>query len=464
MKKVEVYFLINLGAILSLFAIEGELGEYMRRQDDILLEVAKDKLESMVTVENINSLHSDSLYKFTFDVEGEYEQNSVEVKTKFTLNDTSVNDVEYDVLADAFLIDGSYVAELPLSKFDVYQDKRFDVELSIGFIPNISQQTLNNWEIIFGSMKIASTIEKNISDKVSRDGSFTMKRNLDAPITPVPMEGQKTDFFVIFDKKRYTVLKGLVWEIPVTIGGVFSNKDFEVSVTGGNDMISNLNQGTPRTTLIGVAANNGGSIEVTGIRKRDSKVVNAKTKIVVVEPQWASPPDMSEIYTGEKYRFDLRVKSLSRDRVSVRLSGSLQKTPKNFDNSEISVGPYKETGDLKLETLVDGTVLKNLIYSIEVKKLPPPSITYKRRPGTNELTLEVITYGKNNAVDKVFPIGGISGKPFEIDSRKYGNRRVTRYRFEISRPAFGSIQSVKIKIKDSNGLMRDSENEFEYFE
>ncbi|GIR41871.1 MAG: hypothetical protein CM15mP52_1010 [Candidatus Neomarinimicrobiota bacterium] len=26
MKKVEVYFLINLGAILSLFAIEGETG------------------------------------------------------------------------------------------------------------------------------------------------------------------------------------------------------------------------------------------------------------------------------------------------------------------------------------------------------------------------------------------------------------------------------------------------------
>ena len=71
---------------------------------------------------------------------------------------------------------------------------------------------------------------------------------------------------------------------------------------------------------------------------------------------------------------------------------------------------------------------------------------------------------KNNAVDKVFPIGGISGKPFEIDSRKYGNRKVTRYRLEISRPAFGGIQSVKIKIKDSNGLMKDSENEFEYFQ
>ena len=34
MKKVEVYFLINLGAILSLFAIEGELAVYMSRQND----------------------------------------------------------------------------------------------------------------------------------------------------------------------------------------------------------------------------------------------------------------------------------------------------------------------------------------------------------------------------------------------------------------------------------------------
>ena len=53
MKKVEVYFLINLGAILSLFAIEGELAKYKRKQGDILLEVAKDKLEAMVDGQKI---------------------------------------------------------------------------------------------------------------------------------------------------------------------------------------------------------------------------------------------------------------------------------------------------------------------------------------------------------------------------------------------------------------------------
>ena len=207
MKKVEVYFLINLGAILSIFAIEGELGEYMRRQNDILLEVAKDKLESMVRVDNINSLNSDSLYKFTFNLDGEYEENSASVEATFTLNDTSVSNAQYTLTSKTVEKEGSYVAEIPLSDFDMYQDKRFNVELMIGFKPEISAQTMSEWSEIFGSEEIATKIEKNISDKVRREGSFNVSRKLDAFITPVPLEGQRTDFFVLFDKKRYTVLK-----------------------------------------------------------------------------------------------------------------------------------------------------------------------------------------------------------------------------------------------------------------
>ena len=206
MKKVEVYFLINLGAILSIFAIEGELGEYMRRQNDILLEVAKDKLEAMVSVDNVNSLNSDSLYKFTFNLDGEYEKNSANVEATFTLNDTSVAGTQYSVSSKAVEKEGSYVAEVPLSDFDIYQDKRFNVELLIGFKPEISPQTLTSWADVFGSEQIATKIEKNISDKVRREGSFKMSRKLDAFITPVPLEGQRTDFFVLFDKKRYTCL------------------------------------------------------------------------------------------------------------------------------------------------------------------------------------------------------------------------------------------------------------------
>ena len=462
MKKVEIYFLINLGAILSIFAIEGELGEYMRRQNDILLEVAKDKLESMVSVDNINSLNSDSLYKFTFNLDGEYEENSTNVEATFTLNDTSVSNMQYTVSSKAVEKEGSYVAEVPLSDFDVYQDKRFDVELLIGFKPEISDQTLSDWADIFGSEKIASKIEKNITDKVRREGSFKMARKLDAFITPVPLEGQRTDFFVMFDKKRYTVLKGLKWEVPVTVGGVYSNKDFELSISRGADMVANLDQGTPRSILIGTSTNKGGTVEVSGVRKSDSKVVTTNARIVVIEPEWAEDQDIVEIYTNEKFNFDMRVNSLSRDRVTIKFSSSFGDKNKLIEKSTISVGPYKKAGKLTFETLVDGTALKDLTHVVAVKELPAPSVDFKRKPNTNDLTLEVVTYGKSNAVAQLFPIGGISGKVIEIGSEKYGNRKLTRYRLSISRPAYGGFQTVKLKIKDKYGVLNEYESEFEF--
>ena len=101
---------------------------------------------------------------------------------------------------------------------------------------------------------------------------------------------------------------------------------------------------------------------------------------------------------------------------------------------------------------------------VQVKTLPAPSVDFKRKPNTNDLTLEVVTYGKSNAVDKLFPIGGISGKVIEISAEKYGNRKLTRYRLSISRPAYGGLQSVKLKIKDKYGVLNEYENEFEYLD
>ena len=78
MKKVEVYFLINLGAILSLFAIEGELAVYMSRQNDILKNVAQDKLQDLVEISNVESNYDDpDYYRLFFDVDGQYEKGSI---------------------------------------------------------------------------------------------------------------------------------------------------------------------------------------------------------------------------------------------------------------------------------------------------------------------------------------------------------------------------------------------------
>ena len=100
----------------------------------------------------------------------------------------------------------------------------------------------------------------------------------------------------------------------------------------------------------------------------------------------------------------MRVKSLFRDRVTIRFSSSFGDENKLVEKSSMTVGPYKKVGKLTFETLIDGVPLKDLTHIVEVKSLPAPSVDFKRKPNTNDLTLEVVTYGKTNAVDKLFPI------------------------------------------------------------
>ena len=145
MKKVEVYFVINLGAILSLFAIEGELSVYMQRQDDILKNVAQDKLQTLVEISNVESNYEDSdYYRLFFNVEGQYEQGSIKFNPSFTTPIVEVDDEgvkvddSYDwelenVIIEPYTDDGSenrYVAKVELSSVEEdYLNQPFDVDL-----------------------------------------------------------------------------------------------------------------------------------------------------------------------------------------------------------------------------------------------------------------------------------------------------------------------------------------------
>ena len=116
MKKVEVYFIINLGAIISLFAIEGELRLYMQRQDDILKNVANDKLETLIELNNVESNYEDpDYYRLFFDVEGQYESGSIKFEPSF-----KTSRVEVD--GDTVLVDDSYIWELDSVEVEPYID------------------------------------------------------------------------------------------------------------------------------------------------------------------------------------------------------------------------------------------------------------------------------------------------------------------------------------------------------
>mgnify|MGYP001302248303 FL=1 len=479
MKKVEVYFLINLGAILSLFAIEGELAEYKNRQDDILKNVAQDKLQTLVEISNVESNYEDpDHYRLFFNVEGQYEQGSIEFNPSFTTSIVEVDgdevkvDDTYDweldsVTVESYKDDGSenrYVAKVKLKSVEEnYLNQPFDVDLGVKFIPDIDSVTYNQWSEAFGDYKVTNKLLKIINKEVSREGSFTISREFDTPITLIYMDGQQSEFFVLFDKEKYTVLRGLNWEIPFSVGGVNTDADFSVELASGKDLVKELVPGLPRAYIKGKGTG-GGTVEVVGLRKRDKKSSITSARIVVVDPQYSSPSEEKEIYIGEQYVFDSRVKDVDRDKISVKISGSAVNT-KTFNSFEAKLTP-KSRGQVKFETFVDGNVVKGLAHEVKVRKIPPPKLEFKRiGKGSNNLLLTVTTYGNKNGKKAVVPLSGIYGKlEEEQPEKRIGNRRVVKYSFELDEPQFGETTEIKIKVIDKYKAESVSDNEFEYYD
>ena len=479
MKKVEVYFLINLGAILSLFAIEGELAEYKNRQDDILKNVAQDKLQTLVEISNVESNYEDpDHYRLFFNVEGQYEQGSIEFNPSFTTSIVEVDgdeikvDETYDweldsVTVEPYTDDGSenrYVAKVKLKSVEEnYLNQPFDVDLGVKFIPDIDSVTYNQWSEAFGDYKVTNKLLKIINKEVSREGSFTINREFDTPITLIYMDGQQSEFFVLFDKEKYTVLRGLNWEIPFSVGGVNTDADFSIELAGGKDLVKELVPGLPRAYIKGKGTG-GGTVEVVGLRKRDKKSSITSARIVVVDPQYSSPSEEKEIYIGEQYVFDSRVKDVDRDEISVKISGSAVNT-KTFNSFEAKLTP-KSKGQVKFETFVDGNAVKGLTHEVKVRKIPPPKLEFKRiGKGSNNLLLTVTTFGYKNGKKAVVPLSGIYGKlEEEQPEKRIGNRRVVKYSFELDEPQFGETTEIKIKVIDKYKAESVSDNEFEYYD
>ena len=479
MKKVEVYFLINLGAILSLFAIEGELSIYMQRQDDILKNVAQDKLQTLVEISNVESNYDDpDYYRLLFDVDGQYEKGSIEFTPSFTtpiieVSDKEVTiDEEYDWELDSVAIEpyleggknNRYMAKVRLSSVqENYLNQPFNVDLGVKFIPNIDSVTYNQWSDAFGDYKVTDKLLKIINSEVSREGSFAINRSFDTPITLIYMDGQQSEFFVLFDKEKYTVLKGLSWEIPFSVGGVNSDADFDLEISSGKDLVKDLLPGLPRAFVRG-KGNFDGTVEILGLRKRDKKISITSAKIVAVAPQYSSPSEDKEIYIGEKYTFDSRVKDVDRDRISVKISGSAVNT-KTFNSFEAKFTP-KSRGKVLFETFVDGNAVKGLKHEVKVRKIPPPKLDFKRMgKGSNNMLLTVTTYGNKNGKKAVVPLSGIYGKlDEEQPEKRIGNRRIVKYSFEMDEPQFGETTEIRIKVVDKYKAQTVSDNEFEYYD
>jgi hypothetical protein len=444
-----------------------------------LKNVAQDKLQTLVEINNVESNYEDpDHYRLFFDVEGQYERGKIEFTPSFTTSiievegeEVSVDD-DYDWELDSVVVEpyedegdeNRYVARVDLSSVDEnYLNQPYNVDLGIRFIPDIDTVTYGKWSVAFGDYKITDKLLKIIDSEVSREGSFSIKRQFDTPVTLIYMDGQQSEFFVLFDKEKYTVLRGLDWEIPFSVGGVNSDADFSMELASGKDLVKDLVSGLPRAFITGKGTSSG-MVEVVGLRKRDKSSSITSAKIVVVDPQYSSPSEDKEIFIGEDYVFDSRVKDVDRDRISVKISGSAVNT-KTYNSYQAKLKP-KSRGKVMFETFVDGNSVKGLNHEVKVRKVPPPKMEFKRMgKGTNNMLLTVTTYGNKNGKKAVVPLSGIYGKlDEEQPEKRIGNRRVAKYSFEMDEPQFGETTEIRIKVVDKYKKETVSDNEFEYYD
>ena len=220
----------------------------------------------------------------------------------------------------------------------IYNAISTDIIYDIDVIPSTGadEMTANGASIQNNGLEL--TFDYRVLDSSTQEIVSTAKRTGAQVRGPIPLPNKI---------EKYTVLRGLNWEIPFSIGGVNSDADFSLELSSGKDMVKELLPGMPRSYIHGKGVGSG-TIEVIGLRKRDKKSSITSAKIVVVDPQYSSPSEDKEIYIGESYVFDSRVKDVDRDRISVKMSGSAVNT-KTYNSYEAKLNP-KSRGKVEIQS------------------------------------------------------------------------------------------------------------------
>ena len=441
MKRVEIYFIIYLATIISFFAVEGEVREYKKRQNDILLGVVKDKLGQLIDLQHSdNSVGNTVIFDFT--ASGNFNPKTFSGDVVFYRDINDENQISAPLRKkDSSGEEKEYYIEQSLDDFGVNKERQHSVRIDMSFMPDINEETLSDWAGSFGERKIAEKVKKLIEDR----GKVELSKKLDYKFYPYKV----TDIplFFLSLKSEYSVIEGLSWELPITVAGVRNNDEFDLRITQGLKL-AQLKKHYMNSTLSGRAARSG-TIRVQG-RDNFGQIAEASVELRVREPEWENPPQEDVVYLNDPaYSFDGRIKDIEFNRASMLVSGiSYPPEGETIPMPTYRFGPYNKEGSVQIQMLVDGTSVE-LKHNFTVKKPPPPQIGTPSimDKNTNIYQVEVRYYGRANEIIKFKPRSGIvKGSYNRISSpRVSGNAMVETWTFQVVNPG-SSLASQRVKI------------------
>lgn len=446
MKKVEIYFVIYLSAIVSFFALEGELRTKKQQQDKTLLQVASYKLRDLINISfsDLSDYENDKI-DLKFKIKGDFDKESFKSDIVFKRKSKDEKD-SIQVLKFPLKLDDTkdwYYYQATTDDFGNLFDKTFDVGLKVKFNPHISDKTYLSWIEDFGGTLPAKKLLKHIRD----EKEITINKNLNFKFSPTG-QGERLNPSIFFTDQEIILLDGLASKIPLIINNIPPKrlKYFKLNITEGKSFVKKIDKNVPETklTMLGSESMSGRILTIVGTQTNTGKTTTAKIKVKVIKPRFEKFNE-TEIYVNDEYIFEGRIVDISSQDISMKISGDFLN--KKVDGNFFQFPKLTKPGKINIQMYVYNQKI-SLKYSVNVVPPPPPSINLISRDGNN-LYFEFYAFGNGNEIS-FRALGGIAGST-EMRVDKAGHKTIYKYRIIIQRPQKPPMQRLKFRLKDNFG-------------
>lgn len=468
-KGVEVYFVIYLATIISFFALEGEVKHYKQRQNDIILEIAREKIQQLVNIDRVEPFNQPDSLTLNVKLSGYYERQTLDGFVQFEPVPDVVN--EYTDLEEQDLVfplkihsgqetDGWYTANIPKIVFGENGILPYNVTAEISVSPEFNEAVRYKWLEAYKDEKIVNKLI-SVIDQV---GKITFSKSLPNAIVPMG-GGNLSPFTMQVPKKIYSCLEGLTWEVPIFVGGVKEKGDFQVEISQGASLVSEEKIGAPEMRIGGLAKEDG-KVVILGNRLSDSEKDTVEFEIRVRPPIWVKTPTTKQVYLGETYTFDGSLLDIPPDNMQIKVSGkSLPMDIRLVPGARVPVGPFDDEGNVWFQVMVNGIEIEGMQHTVKIVKPPKPEIKLiDREPKlSNNLIFEIVTFGKINKVVSFQQRGGIVRNQQMGDPEVRGGKKYYRWLVEIEEPFDeDAFQEISFKVWDNYNQFTEHRKQYQY--
>jgi len=438
-KKVEIYFVIYLSALISILAIEGELKRYKDNQKNILDKIAEEKATSIVDVNSTDNSDGETV-NLALDINGDFEFTNSE---KFVLfindkNDTIKTIMETEVDNELFY------AKIPKRKFN-QNNSPHDVVLNFDIIPKISKITREKWVLDYGDFHIADKLIELINNK----GKININRKIDMSITPKIGEVAK---FVLNGAGRINVIRGVPWNHEIFPGGIKSADGYRVNVVSDQENITINKEGIRKVIIEGVSYQDE-DITISGIR-RDGDSDQFSFDVTVIEPRWDdNPPGPDEVCINEPLELNCSINRVESSRISIILSGLINE---KIEGSIVKLDGLNRAGKLIADVFIDNNI-NNKVKSYTVDVIRPSAPTAEIISNEcNVIKIALTAYCTGNEITGMYSRRGIRNI-MKMETVELPSKTISYYTFTVKEPNNRIAQrEIQFTFEDKNDTRVDT--------